>query len=95
MGKNNKKKLKRLLRGINGPSVAVETNSLINDMNHNCNTQYTIYVLQNGYNVVCRNSKTDLRGNTSESKVSIMYVATLAEIPSVLAANGAARMMGI
>lgn len=95
MGKNTKKKLKRLLNDMARPSVAMETRSLINDMDHNCNTQYSIYVLRNGFNVVCRNSRVDNRGNTTESKVSIHYVATLAEIPSVLAANGASAAMGI
>lgn len=95
-----RKKMKKMLRkkmSAPTPQAFTQQNGdpLDSLMGHTCELICSVYQIGNGFNVVCHRQKYDQRGNTSERVTSIVFVSKLADIPTVMASNGAMNKMGV
>jgi hypothetical protein len=96
----SKKKLKKMMKAAMSQRYdgAVPTEGLPefhNVLGNHCEQQYTIYRMQNGFAVAAYTRKRDNMGNTTQHNSKVIYVEKLTDLPTVLAANGAADAMGV
>lgn len=95
-----RKKMKKMLRKkMSAPTPTLypqqDNGPLDGVMVQTCELICSVYQIGNGFNVVCHRQKHDQRGNTSERITSIVFVSKLADIPTVMATNGAMNKMGV
>jgi hypothetical protein len=95
----SKKKLRKAMRHVMGKSApnnevfTAETrrSTELEDVMMNCGeAAFTVYKVNNGFNVACHFKVMDHNGSIKAHKHSISYVRTLEELPTMLTAAYAA-----
>lgn len=71
------------------------TQELVRHLDGSCEAQFTIYKVENGYNILVMRQRWDSSGSCISRTHKIIYVKSMAEIPTVMIANGAADKLGV
>ena len=71
------------------------TEEFVQQLDRSCEAQFTIYKVENGYNIHVMRQHWDSSGSCISRTHKIIYVKSIAEIPTVMIANGAADKLGV